>query len=148
LNDILKPEKEFSHRLSLLVRNPVIAGFFIGEREKFAERKTQLLIEISPEIPNAANQEQTTHLINVYRYIHHALLLRHLPDEIIMAIDYREQRLKTCYHIQLKEAEVRTLESVFTENYFSQLIEDARGTFQLVTNEQTLSICLETTYQE
>jgi hypothetical protein len=48
----------------------------------------------------------------------------------------------------LKEAEVRTLESVFTENYFSQLIEDARGTFQLVTNEQTLSICLETTYQE
>ncbi|OTO72605.1 MULTISPECIES: Spo0B domain-containing protein [unclassified Enterococcus] len=148
LNDILKPEKEFSHRLSLLVRNPVIAGFFIGEREKFAERKTQLLIEISPEIPNTANQEQTTHLINIYRYIHHALLLRHLPDEIIMAIDYREQRLKTCYHIQLKEADVRTLESVFTENYFSQLIEDAQGTFQLETNEQTLSICLETTYQE
>lgn len=148
LNDILQPEKEFSHRLSLLVRNPVIAGFFIGEREKFAERKTQLLIEISPEIPNTTDQDQTTNLINVYRYIHHTLLQRRLPDEMLMEIEYRDQRLKTCYHIQLQESEISNLEAVFKENYFLQLVEDCHGNFQLTITEETISICLETVYKE
>ena len=146
LNDILQPEKEFSHRLSVLVRNPLIAGFFIGEREKFAERKTQLLIDISPEIPKTATQEQTTNLINVYRYIHHALLQRPLPAEILMDIEYHNEQLKTRYQIQLQEHEIANLEAVFAENYFLQLVEDCQGKFQLTTTQETITISLETKY--
>ncbi|MBM7711101.1 Spo0B domain-containing protein [Enterococcus xiangfangensis] len=147
LNDILQPEKEFSHRLAVLVKNPIIAGFFIGEREKFAERKTQLFIEISPELPNTTDQNQTTNLINVYRYIHHALLQRYLPDEVTMKIEYFDQRLKTRYHFQLNEAEAENLELAFAENYFTQLVADCNGTFQLTINEAIL-MDLETDYKE
>jgi len=35
LDDILKPEKEFAHRLAILIKNPLLAGFLIGERQKF-----------------------------------------------------------------------------------------------------------------
>ncbi|MDT2638293.1 sensor histidine kinase [Enterococcus dongliensis] len=148
LHDILQPEKEFSHRLSVLVRNPVIAGFFIGEREKFAERKTQLIIEISPELPNTTDQKQTTNLINVYRYIHHALLQRYLPEEVTMTIEYNKQRLKTQYHFQLKESEITNFELVFAENYFIQLLADCRGDFQLTTKQQQISLDLATDYKE
>ncbi len=147
LSDILQPEKEFSHRLSILVRNPMLAGFFIGEREKFAERKTQLLIEIAPEIPEAADQEQTTTIINIYRYIHHALLQRWLPEELAMSIEYRNQQLTTTYRLALKEEKSDSLELVFKENYFQQLLKDADGEFRLETIENQLIIHVTTAYE-
>ena len=67
LQDLLKPEQEFANRLALLVKNPLVAGFMIGEREKFAERKTTLDFEISPELPPNPNTQETKTLLSTFR---------------------------------------------------------------------------------
>lgn len=147
LSDILQPEKEFSHRLSILVRNPILAGFLIGEREKFAERKTQLLIEISPEIPEAADPEQTTTIINSYRYIHHALLQRWLPEELPMNIEYRSQQLITTYRLIVNQEKSDSLDQVFKENYFCQLLEDSNGEFWIEKSKGQVLLHITMAYQ-
>ena len=48
LGKILEPEQEFSHRMIFLVKNPVIAGFLIGERSKFTEQNYPFMIEGLP----------------------------------------------------------------------------------------------------
>lgn len=148
LNDILTPEKEFSHRLSFLVQNPQLAGFLIGERQKFLERKTQLLIEITPEIPKNQAEIETRSLINLYRYIHHVLLQMNLPEKMQMELQYKNDLLTTSYLIELENATAENLKTSFDSNYFQQLLLDQQATFKLELLASVLHLQLRTHYHE
>lgn len=148
LDDILTPEKEFSHRLSFLVQNPQIAGFLIGERQKFLERKTNLLIEISPEIPNNYNAAEAKALIDLYRYIHHVLLQVTLTEELRMEIHYENDQLQTIYYIDLSEEQCVQLKNNLANNYFQQMLVDNDAVFTTETHYNLFVLVLKTHYHE
>lgn len=148
LDDILTPEKEFSHRLSFLVQNPQIAGFLIGERQKFSERKTQLLIEISPEIPENQQEEETKALIDLYRYIHHVLLQMTLAEELRMMIHYENGVLATTYYIELPQTNYHQLKNSFDNNYFQQMLMDCQADFSIEEQHTVILLHLKTPYHE
>lgn len=148
LNDILTPEREFSHRLSFLVQNPQIAGFLIGERQKFSERKTQLLIEITPEIPEAATEQDTRSLIDLYRFIHHILLQTVPAEELRLSIHYENQTLETIYVLDLPQTEYPQLKSSFENHYFQQMLLTADAHFRLELRHSVITLQLLTHYKE
>lgn len=148
LDDILSPEKEFSHRLSFLVQNPQIAGFLIGERLKFAERKTQLMIEITPEIPANQNTEETKGIIDLYRYLHHSLLQFSLGKELPMTIHYEADQLTTSYLIYLAETEQLQLQEHLTTNFFQQMLQDRQADLTIEVQAELLTLQLKTSYHE
>lgn len=128
LADLLKPEKEFAQRLAILVRNPILAGFLSGERIKFAEIKTQLAIEIYPEIPPNKRDEDTQNLIAIYRYIHRFLMEQPLPEEIIETIDYQPGSLTTTYSFAYPKEQLERFEQEFFTSYLARLLENAEAT--------------------
>ena len=124
----MKPEKEFAQRLAILVRNPILAGFLSGERIKFAEIKTQLAIEIYPEIPPNKRDEDTQNLIAIYRYIHRFLMEQPLPEEIIETIDYQPESLTTTYSFAYPKEQLERFEQEFFTSYLARLLENAEAT--------------------
>lgn len=148
LDDILRPEKEFSHRLSFLVQNPQIAGFLIGERQKFSEQKSQLLIEISPEIPENQLMEETNALVDLYRYIHHVLLLLPLADDLRMMIHYEDNKLTTSYCLELLRTNYYQLKDSFDSNYFQRMLHDYQADFNIEDQHTVILLQLQTSYSE
>ena len=148
LHDILSPEKEFSHRLSFLVRNPQIAGFLIGERQKFSERKVTLLFDISPEIPETRDDDETLAIMNCYRYIHHLLLKITLPEELQILIQYASDNLTTTYTLGLDTQQQAILKTGCEHPFFKQLRKEAKATFTIDSNNQTVVLQLGTPYHE
>jgi two-component system CitB family sensor kinase len=148
LDDILKPEKEFAHRLAILIKNPLLAGFLIGERQKFLEKKCQLLLEIFPEIPQGAVAHETKVLLNLYQYIHHLLLQKHLTQEVFMKIEYQENQLQTSWQLveeMLTPAEQVTLQQV---GYFQQLLHEVNGTITFQEAQGVLEVTITNDYRK
>lgn len=127
LQDLLKPEQEFANRLALLVKNPLVAGFMIGEREKFSERKTTLDYEIFPELPANRNVAETKILLTLSRYLHFGLLQHDLPDSMLIQLDYADNRLTITYHLGTITNRDSLLSFVH-QAYFQQLLSDLHGT--------------------
>lgn len=146
LDDILTPEKEFSNRLSFLVKNPQFAGFLIGERRKFAERKTQLIIEITPEIPENKNNTETNLTIDLYRYLHKNLLQYTLGDELTMLIHFENNKLNTTYQINIETSNQEILLQQLNSNFFNQILVESKATMTIETSIDTLRILISTNY--
>lgn len=141
LDSLLTPEQEFSRYLALLVKDPIIAGFLIGERQKFAEIKTHLQIEISSEIP-LNNEHERTELITIYRYIHHAFLQRKLPEQLHLTIEWQKNKVITTYDFSensfQKEEWFKIKESLHSF-YFRQLLTDSNSHLQFYSHSLTLT---------
>lgn len=146
LDDILTPEKEFSHRLSFLVQNPQVAGFLIGERQKFFERKIHLMIEISPEIPANSQEVETKSLIDLYRYIHHVLLQLNTIEDLRIEIHHETGLLTTTYTIQLTTTDQQQLQDSFHSNYFQQMLKDYQAEFLIEEQPNFVVLQLQTHY--
>ncbi|MCH4172158.1 MAG: sensor histidine kinase [Lactobacillus sp.] len=146
LNDILKPAEAFTHNLAILVENPLIAGFLVGEQEKFAEAKLNLQFEISTVLPNNANQDETIAVINVLRYIHHVLLQNQLSGDIILTLRYQDNALSATYVINAALQQPAPTQA-FQENYFKVLLADAGGHFQITQQPPNIHLALTTNYK-
>lgn len=144
LDTLLTPEQEFSSYLSLLVKDPIIAGFLIGERQKFSEVKTKLQIEIFPEIP-LNNSEERTELITIYRYIHYAFLQRKLPETLNLSIELINGMLITTYTFNnedILQNEWFKIKESLHSFYFKQLLNDSQSQLIFKSN----SLVLHSTY--
>jgi two-component system CitB family sensor kinase len=130
--------------LSLLVKDPIIAGFLIGERQKFSEVKTKLQIEIFPEIP-LNNSEERTELITIYRYIHYAFLQRKLPETLNLSIELINGMLITTYTFNnedILQNEWFKIKESLHSFYFKQLLNDSQSQLIFKSN----SLVLHSTY--
>lgn len=146
LQDLLKPEQEFANRLALLVKNPLVAGFMIGEREKFAERKTTLDFEIFPELPPNPNTQETKTLLTLSRYLHFGLLQHDLPDTILIQLEYAQNRLTIAYHLD-EPAKRTDFISLIHQDYFQQLLTELNGSVT-VSSTDPLTLTLTVDYHE
>ncbi|MGM0123310.1 sensory box histidine kinase [Enterococcus sp. AZ194] len=148
LVDILKPEKEFAQRLAILVRNPVLAGFLIGERLKFSELKTQLIVEIYPEIPPNAHDSDTQNLLALYRYINRFFMAQTLPEEIGQRIEYKEKTLLTTFSLAYSKKQLEQFELAFFSSYLTTLLKKAKGDIHWENQQDNWLLMIMTVHYE
>lgn len=148
LEELLTPEQEFSRYVALLVKDPMMASFLIGERQKFSEIKTHLQIEIFPEIP-LNNSDERTQLITIYRYIHYAFLQRKLPDDLQLSLEWQDDVLTSTYSFKeqlFSSEDWEKIQETLQSFYFKQLIQDCHS--ELHFTDQTLMFSVDYSKEE
>ncbi|MBV7389394.1 Spo0B domain-containing protein [Enterococcus alishanensis] len=147
LKDIIQPEKELISRLAILVNNPLIAGFLLNQRQKFLEEQSHLWVEITPEIPKTDDPKVTEQLLNLYRFVEHFLFQWELPAEILLQINYQDQRLQTTYSFVATSEQVASIEKQFSTLYFNNTLEALNGTFDWHYQQDYLQLIFKTDYR-
>ncbi|CZQ96264.1 Spo0B domain-containing protein [Trichococcus collinsii] len=148
LGKILEPEQEFSHRMIFLVKNPVIAGFLIGERSKFTEQNYPFMIEVYPDVPPTTDHTAVQCWINIIRFLDQFILENRLADDLQIHFGFWNDRLETVYELQLEPAMKERLTEELHAPVIAQLLKRVDGQLDLESNERRIKISLKTAYRK
>jgi two-component system CitB family sensor kinase len=148
LGKILEPEQEFSHRMIFLVKNPVIAGFLIGERSKFTEQNYPFMIEVYPDVPPTTDHTAVQCWINIIRFLDQFILENRLADDLQIHFGFWNDRLETVYELQLAPAMKERLTEGLHAPVISQLLKRVDGQLDIESNERRIKISLKTAYRK
>lgn len=127
LTSILQPEQALTRRLSILIKDPTIAGFLVSERQRFLARQIQLQIEIIPEITKNSRPNDVITLLNIFRYLHQCFLRQQLPTEINLQIKNTGQHMLICYSMISTKLLLNSLQNDLSLPFFKQLLNDLTG---------------------
>ncbi|MGB7473267.1 Spo0B domain-containing protein [Trichococcus sp.] len=148
LGKILEPEQEFSHRMIFLVKNPVIAGFLIGERSKFTEQNYPFMIEVYPDVPPTTDHTAVQCWINIIRFLDQFILENRLADDLQIHFGFWNDRLETVYELQLEPAMNERLTEELHTPVISQLLKRVDGQLEIESNDRRIKISLKTAYRK
>ncbi|HEQ9666261.1 sensor histidine kinase [Streptococcus pyogenes] len=139
LNSILEPENEILTSLSVLVKEPLLASFLIGEQEKYQELNVHLKIDVLSEIPHSATKNQLNNGLMIYRFIHTNLLTTLRPKSLVLSIQHDQNHLISHYTLTDNWIDLERVQPIFDLPYFQQLLTDTNSKFhqhQTVTELQ------------
>jgi len=148
LGKILEPEQEFSHRMIFLVKNPVIAGFLIGERSKFTEQNYPFMIEVYPDVPPTTDHTAVQCWINIIRFLNQFILENRLADDLQIHFGFWNDRLETVYELQVEPAMKAQLMEELHAPVIAQLLKRVDGQLEIESNERRIKISLKTAYRK
>lgn len=136
---ILEPENEILTSLSVLVKEPLLASFLIGEQEKYQELNIHLKIDVLSEIPHSATKNQLNNGLMIYRFIHTNLLTTLRPKSLVLSIQHDQNHLISHYTLTDNWIDLERVQPIFDLPYFQQLLTDTNSQFhqhQTVTELQ------------
>lgn len=136
---ILEPENEILTGLSVLVKEPLLASFLIGEQEKYQELNVHLKIDVLSEIPHSATKNQLNNGLMIYRFIHTNLLTTLRPKSLVLSIQHDQNHLISHYTLTDNWIDLERVQPIFDLPYFQQLLTDTNSQFhqhQTVTELQ------------
>lgn len=100
LASLIKEEEDLTIRLSMLVKNPVIAGHLIGASRALKQSLNDVVINIRTEIPNHSSAETNQLWIHTVETVN-KLMLEEYPDtRLWLDLDFDDCALTTYYRIQ------------------------------------------------
>ncbi|VTS14167.1 PAS domain-containing protein [Streptococcus pseudoporcinus] len=135
LDSLLEPESEFFTRLSVLIKEPLLASFLIGEQEKFQELNVNLAFEVASDIPRNQTHNQLNNVLMIFRYLHTHVLKALKPKFVTITLSYQDDKLFSSYQINDKLIAAQDIENILQTHYFKQLLlkTHSKSTKQLVT---------------
>ncbi|KHD46612.1 Spo0B domain-containing protein [Streptococcus hongkongensis] len=142
LDSILDAENGIVSTLSVLVKEPLLASFFIGEQEKYKELNINLMVEAISEIPNSLSSNQINTSLMLYRFIHTNIISMLKPETVFLTIDYDQTNLISYYKISDDTISKESILEKLDNHYFKQLLADTKSicTRQFEANELAFSI--------
>ncbi|CNE07470.1 sensor histidine kinase [Streptococcus agalactiae] len=149
LKELLEPQNEFLARLSMLVREPRLASFIIGEREKFAEKHINLSTEILVEIPTKSTVEDVNNYLLLHRYINTKILtLLNSTTLVSLRLNYQNNLIETDYQWENEKWLLNDYHQYFNDAYFQQLLVDSRATYKISLKQNKVIIRTNIIYSE
>lgn len=147
LEKILEPEQEFSSRMVYLVKNPLIAGFLIGERSRFVEKQIPFMVEIYPDIPTTVNQDSVQIWISIIKYINSHILNINGCTDIQIRIGYLQHHLETSYSFLIDEIETECLKKQLNSNYFKNSLIQSNSSIHYEKRSEWFILNIKTPYE-
>ncbi|HGD9424804.1 TPA: sensor histidine kinase, partial [Streptococcus agalactiae] len=149
LKELLEPQNEFLARLSMLVREPRLASFIIGEREKFAEKHINLSTEILVDIPTKSTVEDVNNYLLLHRYINTKILtLLNSTTLVSLRLNYQNNLIETDYQWENEKWLLNDYHQYFNDAYFQQLLVDSRATYKISLKQDKVIIRTNIIYSE
>lgn len=149
LKELLEPQNEFLARLSMLVREPRLASFIIGERERFAEKHINLSTEILVEIPTKSTVEDVNNYLLLHRYINTKILtLLNSTTLVSLRLNYQNNLIETDYQWENEKWLLNDYHQYFNDAYFQQLLVDSRATYKISLKQNKVIIRTNIIYSE
>ncbi|CAM3234280.1 Spo0B domain-containing protein [Vagococcus fessus] len=147
LEKILEPEQEFASRMVYLIKNPLIAGFLIGERSRFVENQFPFMVEISPDIPTTIDQSSIQIWISMIKYINSHILKINCASDTQIRLGYLENNLETSYSFLIDALEVDTLKKQLNSTYFKNALLESNSSIHYETQSEWFILSIKTPYE-
>ncbi|PZO94425.1 MAG: sensor histidine kinase [Streptococcus pyogenes] len=147
LDSILAPENQIISSLSVLIKEPLLASFLIGEQEKYKELNIQLRFEIMSEVPLAYSKNQLNHCLALYRFIHPKVITSWKPQSVLMRISWEQGYLSTTYLIEDENLQSTSIAKLFHIDYFKQLLSDTQTIFTSHITDNQIAFTITTPYK-
>lgn len=112
LDSLLEPENEIINSLSVLIKEPLLASFLIGEQGKFKELAVTIDYHIMREIPASQSKTDLSHCLIFCRFIDTHLLNHFRPEKVTVSMDYHNARLIRTYTIRDNKLSKVDLEAI------------------------------------
>lgn len=146
LNSLLEAENETITSLSVLVKEPLLASFLIGEQEKCQELNMTLKIDINSEIPHSITKNQLNNCLMLYRFIHSTILNNIKPIAFTIQLKHDNHFLTSHYQLNLPSPHPNHFQEAFEHPYFKQLLKDTKADFHHMISDSKLELILRTPY--
>ena len=147
LEKILEPEQEFSSRMVYLVKNPLIAGFLIGERSRFVEKQLPFMVEIYPDIPATTIQDSVQIWISMIKYIHSHILKINGSADTQVRVGYLQYHLETSYSFLIDGLETEKLKKQLNSNYLKNALLQSHSTIHYEKRSEWFILNIKTPYE-
>ncbi len=146
LNELLLPEEIFHETITYLIENPMLSSFFLGQRQKFLEKKVQFSLTIENEIPKTS-PEQSLKLIKLLRYFHINLLKEINLEKIAINLKYTKDQLEFQYEFSFENNDSSPF-SYLEEDYFKRQLEKNRGEIVVEKGSSPVFLFLQLYYEK
>lgn len=146
LDSLLEDETDKLTSLSVLIKEPLLASFFIGEEEKYKEQGIHLHVEVSSDIPACQSQSQLNNVLMIYRYLHTHLLSEMETKKVMTTVCYKDNFLYTTYHILDDGFSIDDLNQLLKTSYFTQLLMDTKSYFNNNSSKDQISFSVNIPY--
>lgn len=102
LESLIKEEEDLTIRLSMLVKNPVIAGYLIGETRSLKQSLENVIVNINSEIPNMTDDEINRCWIDTIQQLNNGLRDHFLGTQLKIELYIADNQLVTRYQMHGK----------------------------------------------
>ncbi|MEQ9809987.1 sensor histidine kinase [Streptococcus jiangjianxini] len=131
LYQLLEPGQDTLSQLSLLIKDPLLASFFVGEKEKFSEEQIVLNITILDDIDTFSNETYLNNFMLIQHYIHNRLIANISATYLNLEVLIEGDKIVSELTLPPRTDKPLDLETIFSTPYFHQLIQDSQVTFQI-----------------
>lgn len=147
LNSILESEDGIVNTLSVLVKEPLLSSFFIGEQGKYKELNTDFVIDAISEIPNALSNNQINKALMLYQFIHTHIISALNPEKVLLTIDYNNGYLISTYQLLDKSITNDTILEILNNQFFRHLLSDTNSIYSKQIDQDELTFSMTTPYR-
>lgn len=102
LESLIKEEEDLTIRLSMLVKNPVIAGYLIGETRSLKQSLENVIVNINSEIPNMTDDEINRCWIDTIQQLNNGLRDHFPGTQLKIELYIADNQLVTRYQMHGK----------------------------------------------
>lgn len=148
LSTLLEPQENLTQNLSLLVKNPMIAGFFSVGTKQFTEHQLPFHISIENEIP-PTSQKNSSQILTSLSYLHY-YLLENATDQLAnvsVTLSYDSDHLSAEYHLQLTQPTSTSFQQYFESSYFTLILQETQARWQIYPNTNDFQLTIIYPYQ-
>lgn len=131
LYQLLEPEQDTLSQLSLLIKDPLLASFFVGEKEKFSEEQIVLKITILDDIEAFSTETYLNNFMMIQHYINNRLIANYSSEYLNLEILIDGDKIVSELTLPKYPNKTESLEMIFNTPYFHQLIQDSQAIFQI-----------------
>lgn len=146
LDSIIDEETDSLTHLSVLIKEPLLASFLIGEENKYREQGINLSVEVSSDIPECHSQNQLNNFLMIFRYLHENLLSKWKIKKLIITQFYEKGCLNSYYQIIEHDLEWNDLNNLLSTSYFNQLLQDTHSQIKNESLKEQLAFSIKIPY--
>lgn len=147
LDSILEPDSEIITSLSVLIKEPLLASFLIGEQDKYRELNTHLRFDITSDIPACQSKNQLNNCLMIYRYLHTNFLMGEKTKEVKLGIRFDKDQLTSLYQISNDALSSEEGTTILSDPYFEQLLSDTHSKYQNHSSKEEFTFSVMVPYR-
>ncbi|MGT2957591.1 histidine kinase [Streptococcus bovimastitidis] len=146
LDSIIDEETDTLTHLSVLIKEPLLASFLIGEEAKYSEQGISLNVEVSSDIPECHSQNQLNKVLMIFRYLHENLLSKWKIKKLIITLFYENGNLNSYYQMVDLDLQKDDLNNLLSTSYFNQLLLDTHSQIKNESSHEQLALSIKIPY--
>ena len=129
----------FSEKVSLLIKDPILASFLLDWQQQLLEAKVAIEFDILGEVAIFTDSQTMLNLLKIYRYPQQ-IFSQTYPEKLAVQLQEDEQKLILTLMIQASAQKLEDYQNKLSEAFFQQILNEEHTQMQLHREDAHLEI--------